>query len=82
MKGFGDLATRRLAFASVSEAVATRFGLTLNHDELSSLRSASLLKAGLDLTGQPTPSGPPAGAGSPGVTDGRFLEAHFVAIYW
>jgi hypothetical protein len=82
VKGFGDLATRRLAFASMAEAVETRFGLSLDSVELSSLRSASLLKAGLDLTGQAIPSAPLPGASPPDDTDGTFLEAQLVAIYW
>jgi hypothetical protein len=82
VKGFGDLATRRLAFASVAETVATRFGLSLDPDELPSLRSASLLKAGLDLTGQAITSAAPHVGSSTDAPDGMFLEAQFVAIYW
>lgn len=82
VKGFADLATRRLAFSSIAETVATRFGLSLDPSELSSLRSASLLKAGLDLTGQVISSASAAIAGSPGATEGMYLEAQFVAIYW
>ena len=82
VKGFGDLTARRLAFASIAETVATRFGLSLDADELSSLRSASLLKAGLDLTGEAIAGAPPDVGGSPDARDGVFIEAQFVAIYW
>lgn len=82
VKAFGDLASRRLAFASVAETVETRFGLCLDAEELSSLRSASLLKAGLNLTGQVISNASPAMAGSRDTADAKFLEAQFVAIYW
>ncbi len=82
VKGFGDLASRRLAFGFVAETVETLFGVSLDPDALSSLRSGSLLNAGLDPTGQVISSASPAVAGSPGPTDGMFLEAQFVAIYW
>jgi hypothetical protein len=82
VKKFDDLATRRLAFASIAETVGTRFGLSLDADALSSLRSASLLKAGLDPTGQAISTASPAVGDSPDATGGMFLEAQFVAIYW
>ncbi len=82
VKGFDDFATRRLAFASVAESVSTRFGLSLDPVQLSSLRSAALLKAGLDLTAQLVSGAGLSGPDAPATTDGQFLEAQFVAIYW
>jgi hypothetical protein len=78
---FDDLATRRLAFTSVAEAVAIRFGLSLDYEQLATLRSSAMVAVGLDLTGQvAAPDAAPNAPSSNG--DAGFLEAEFVAIYW
>jgi hypothetical protein len=82
VKRFSDLAGRRLAFNSIAEAVAVRFGLDLDHTELAALRSASLSKAGLDPTGALVPVPSSSSMSSTGAAPQMFIEADFVAIYW
>jgi hypothetical protein len=82
VQGFSDLTSRRRAFASVAETVATLFSLSLDPEQLPILRSASLMKAGLELTGEVVSSNQSAAVGSANSTDGLYLEAQFVAIYW
>lgn len=81
-QGFNDLSTRRIAFASVAEALSSRFGLTLSPVELAPLRSSALFSAGLDLAGNPIANTEALEASTLEPSNARYLETQIVAIYW
>ncbi|MCU1267571.1 MAG: hypothetical protein JWM21_3889 [Acidobacteria bacterium] len=78
---FGSLEERRNAFDSIATFLSARLNLELDRIVIAQYRAVALVDAGLDLSGKPTSLGL-ADSTSPDVSEKRFLDSEFVAIYW
>jgi hypothetical protein len=80
------LEARRQAFRAVTDYVAARFGIEVDPQVATELRQRALEEAGLwPFPGSTVVESRPAGGVNTqlaGPTDGRYLDAEIVAIYW
>ncbi len=78
---FGSLEERRNAFDAIATFLSARLQLEWDRVVIAQYRAVALVDAGLDLSGKATSLGL-ADSTSPDVSEKRFLDSEFVAIYW
>jgi len=81
-KSFSSQQVRREAFEAISAYLVSTFNIKQDSLILAEYRETALVDAGIDLTGNATPSAPTKNVTTATISPDRFIDSEFVAIYW